>query len=315
MPRYFQLPLAAAVMLPFAVAHALCVQRPDPDVPPPVPPPTPPFGHTVAGAGMEEPSTEASGTAAIAVGSQLSGVVVRLHVRIGQRVKAGDLLFALDSQQAEADLKVRQATLVQAQAQFRRLELQPGPEEVPVSKAQVDAAAATARQLKDVCDRDRKMTGTLAVTEQDRVAHEQAYRTTEAQLAVAKASLALLEAGAWEPDKVIAAAAVDLARAQVEQAQTTLRLQRVPAPVDGTILQVNVRPGEHVSTSTASQSLILLVSLEPLHVRVNVDEEDLPATAREKCALCRQPPSRTLPKKKAEQPQQTTYSKTGGPTP
>jgi HlyD family secretion protein len=52
-------------------------------------------------------------------------------------------------------------------------------------------------------------------------------------------------------------------------------LLAVRAPVDGTILQVNVRPGEYVSTF-AGQSLILMGNLHPLHVRVSVDEEDLP---------------------------------------
>ncbi len=45
--------------------------------------------------------------------------------------------------------------------------------------------------------------------------------------------------------------------------------------MDGTILQVNVRPGEYVST-TGTQSLILMGNLRPLHLRVNVDEEDIP---------------------------------------
>ena len=45
--------------------------------------------------------------------------------------------------------------------------------------------------------------------------------------------------------------------------------------MDGTILQINVRPGEYVSTF-GGQSLILMGNLRPLHVRVNVDEEDLP---------------------------------------
>jgi multidrug resistance efflux pump len=45
--------------------------------------------------------------------------------------------------------------------------------------------------------------------------------------------------------------------------------------VDGTILQVNVRPGEYVATF-GSQSLIFMGPLQPLHVRVSVDEEDIP---------------------------------------
>src|SRR5579871_4038059 len=102
--RRYLLPLLAAGLLVFAVAHALSLQRREPETPPPVPPPLSPFGDTVAGAGMVEPSTEASSTGNIAVGSQLAGVVTRVSVRIGQEVKAGDLLFELDLRQTEADL-------------------------------------------------------------------------------------------------------------------------------------------------------------------------------------------------------------------
>ena len=136
----------AVGLLVFAVAHALLIQRPEPETPPPVPPPTTPFGDTVAGAGMVEPSTEASGTGNIAVGSQIAGAVTKVWVRIGQTVKAGDLLFELDDRQAVADLKARQAALAIAQEQLRRLNLQPRPEEVPVSEAQVEVAEANLRQ-------------------------------------------------------------------------------------------------------------------------------------------------------------------------
>jgi multidrug resistance efflux pump len=275
MIRKFILPLIAVGMLAFAILHALSVQRPDPEMPPPVAPPLTPFGNTVAGLGMVEPSTEASGTGNIAVGSQLAGTVTKVWVRIGQTVKARDLLFELDKRQAEADLKLRQTALAVAQEQLQRLKLQPRPEEVPLNEAQVEVAEANLRQLEDQYERARKLVGTGAIAQQEFVISQQAYQSARAQLALAKANLALLKAGAWEPDKAIAAANVAQAQTQVEQAKTTLDLLQVRAPVDGTILQVNIRPGEYVSTF-GGQSLILMGNLQPLHVRVNVDEEDLP---------------------------------------
>jgi multidrug resistance efflux pump len=269
------LPLVAVGLLLFAVAHALLIQRPEPATLPPVPPPTSPFGDTVAGAGMVEPSTEASGTGNIAVGSQLPNAVTKVWVRVGQSVKAGDLLFELDDRQATADLKARQAALAIAKEQLRRLNLQPRAEEVPVSEAQVAVAEANVRQAQDQYERARRLVGSGVVSQQEYVTSEQNYQSARAQLALARSRLALLKAGAWAPDRTIAAANVAQARAQVEQAKTILDLLRVRAPVDGTILQVNVRPGEYVSTFSG-QSLILMGNLQPLHVRVNVDEEDLP---------------------------------------
>src|SRR5262245_9103090 len=136
----YALAIVAGGLLIFAVASALYEQRPERQTSPPVPPPHSPYGTTVAGAGMVEPNGEASGTAAGAAGSQCSGVVTNVHVAIGQRVKAGDLLFELDDRQTVADLKVRQAAVVSAQEQLRKLQLQPRPEEVPPSEAQVATA-------------------------------------------------------------------------------------------------------------------------------------------------------------------------------
>ena len=274
MSRKWVLPLLAGASAVFAVGHALHSQRPDPDRLPPVPPALTPFGCTVAGAGMVEPNSEASGTGIIAVGSQVAGAVTKVHVKPGQEVKAGAPLFELDRRQALAQVQASAAAVAAAQAQLRKLELQPRPEEVPPSEAQLSAAQAFLKQQQDQRDRDQRMpTGALA--EQDRVAHEQTYLAAKAQVELARANLALLKAGSWEPDKAIAYANVELARAQLAGAKTDLDLRQVSAPVDGTILQINVRPGEYVSTN-ASQSLVLMGNLQPLHVRVNVDEEDLP---------------------------------------
>ena len=47
------------------------------------------------------------------------------------------------------------------------------------------------------------------------------------------------------------------------------------ALVDGEVLQVNVRPGEFVG-APAGQALIVLGSVTQLHVRVDIDEYDIP---------------------------------------
>jgi RND family efflux transporter MFP subunit len=236
MIRKYILPLLAMGMLAFAVVHALFIQRTEPATTPPLSPPLTPFGDTVAGAGMIEPSTEASGTSTISVGSQLAGAVSKVNVSVGQEVKAGDLLFELDPRQTEADLRVREANVL-------------------ASAAQVKVVEATNRTNQDQWERDQKLER-VALSDQQRVADYQALRNSQAQVELAGANLGL-------------------ARAQVEQDRTLLALLKVQAPVNGTVLQVNIRPGEYV-TIFAGQPLILLGNLHPLHVRVNVDEEDIP---------------------------------------
>lgn len=273
--KSFYLPLIAVLMLVFAVGNALVIQRREPETPPPVPPPATPYGDTVAGIGMVEASTNASGTGNIAVGSQLAGVVIKVDVVVGQSVKANDLLVELDTRQAAAELKLREAVLQATQQQLRKLTLQPRPEEIPASEAQVEVAEANLRQTTDQYERSQKLLTMGGIAQQEFIASQQAHNSARSQLALARANLALIKAGAWEPDRAIAAANVEQARAQVEQAKTMLQMLQIRAPVDGSILQINVRPGEYVST-LGGQSLIVMGNLQPLHVRVNVDEEDLP---------------------------------------
>jgi HlyD family secretion protein len=273
--RRWILPAIAVLLLGFGAAHAIYIQRKEPETPPLVPPPSTPFGDTVAGEGMIEPNNEASTTSAISIGSQLSGVVTKVAVRIGQTVSAGDLLFELDMRATLADLKVKQAQVVQAEMSLRELEQQPRPETVPPSEALVNAAEATMREDKDQYERAKKEFARGAITEEALITAEETYKNAVAQLANAKANFVLLKAGAWEADKAVARAAVDTAKAQVDQDKMTLELSTVRAPVDGTILQVNIRPGEYVPIAV-TQALILMGSMSPIHCRVNVDEEDIP---------------------------------------
>ena len=67
------------------------------------------------------------------------------------------------------------------------------------------------------------------------------------------------------------------ARAEVKSSETDLERLTVRAPVDGQVLQLKVHPGEFApvaATALGQPPLILLGSVTPLHVRVDVDEND-----------------------------------------
>jgi RND family efflux transporter MFP subunit len=73
---------------------------------------------------------------------------------------------------------------------------------------------------------------------------------------------------------VLADARVLEAVAQLEAAETNLDLLAVRAPVDGQVLQVNVRVGEFAPTGVVETPLVLLGDVATLHVRVDVDETE-----------------------------------------
>src|SRR5262249_14184601 len=152
-------------------------------------------------------------------------------------------LFQLDDRQLRAQKSIRQADLVAAQAQLAKLENSPRPEEVPAMEARVRVAEANLQDREDQYNRSRQLYRKGALSEDDFTRQEYALRVARDQLARAQADHRLLVAGAWAYDKDIARAAVQQARAQLEAAETALERSCVRAPLEGDILQVNIRPG------------------------------------------------------------------------
>ncbi|MFM7135885.1 MAG: HlyD family secretion protein, partial [Planctomycetota bacterium] len=94
-------------------------------------------------------------------------------------------------------------------------------------------------------------------------------------LARSQADLDLLEAGSWQYDRDVTKAALSRAEAEVNKIGVELDRLIVRALVAGRVLQVNVRPGEFVGTP-ANQPLVILGNTQKLHVRVDIDEYDIP---------------------------------------
>ena len=72
----------------------------------------------------------------------------------------------------------------------------------------------------------------------------------------------------------VAAAKLAQSRADLQAVQTDLERLTVRAPVDGQVLQLKVHLGEFAQTGVLAQAMILLGCIDPLCVRVDVDEND-----------------------------------------
>ncbi|MDP1796753.1 MAG: HlyD family efflux transporter periplasmic adaptor subunit, partial [Planctomycetaceae bacterium] len=97
----------------------------------------------------------------------------------------------------------------------------------------------------------------------------------KAALLQAEAEDARLKAGSWKEDIAVNEAQWERARALLQQAEIEIERLQVRAPIRGTVLKVDVRPGEYVGTPPG-QVLMILGDIDQLHVRVDIDEQDLP---------------------------------------
>jgi len=277
--KAYVLPLIAVAMLLFAGYHVVNSQTPVPKGSPPIAPARSPFDHQVAGLGLVEPRTEN-----VSIGSPLPGVVVKVFVRDGDKVRAGQPLFQLDTREAEADVRVKQAMLDASEAQLERLEQMPRKEELPPMTAQINEAQANLRQKEDAMRRSKRLVESGAVPDEEYVQNSLNVESFRAKLTYLQAQDELLRAGAWSADKQVSRAAVEQARSQFEQAKTELERHLITAPemnddagqpIEWEVLQVSVRPGEFVG-APASEELIVLGDTGNRNVRVDIDENDIP---------------------------------------
>jgi multidrug resistance efflux pump len=232
-----------------------------------------PFEQGVAGSGVVEAQTEN-----IALGAALPGLVLEVYVpcsSVGKYVEANTPLFRIDDRHLKAQLAVAEAELASAKARLARLEQQPRPEELPPSLAKVRAARAKTVRLQGDFERSKQMIGTGAIAKEEHMNRHLSFEAAIQEQAQAEAEYELLKAGAWKPDLAIAEATVKEACAKVEQLKTEISRAVVVAPVAGVVLQVNIRPGERIS-ELDTRPLMVLGDTRTCHVRVDVDERDIP---------------------------------------
>lgn len=254
-------------------------------------PPTSPFSQGLAGAGIIEPQSEN-----IAVGANVAGIVKHVDTQVGDRVSAGGLLVELDDRELQAEKQIQEAALLSARAELDRQQHLPRPEDVPGLAAKVKEEKANYAERTTELQRQKQLLEKGAATQQQVDTAQNALDVTSAELDKAEAELRKLQAGAWEYELQLAKAAVSRAEAELQRLETELQLLRITAPIDGEVLQVNVRPGEYVGGAT-SGPLFVMGETRTLHVRVDIDESDIPLYRRGAPAVAqlRGGPKRDIP--------------------
>src|SRR5262245_4592104 len=193
--KKFGLPLLALAALIFAAASAWKWRSVYTSTPPPLAPPTAGFHRTVGAVGLVEASSEN-----IAISTPVPGLAVKVYVKAGASVKAGQKLFSLDDRDLLAELEARRAALEVSRQKLAKLEQAPRAEEIPPAEARVreaEAALADAAVQQKLIE---SVTDKRAIREEDLQRRRLAAKAAAARLDEARAALALLKSGAWERD-------------------------------------------------------------------------------------------------------------------
>ncbi len=260
---------AAAAGLLFCIYTVIRARRVPPAAEPVISPPTVPRGlRAIAGAGVIEAKREN-----IPLGTLVGGVVTEVYVKRGDMVKPGMPLFRLDDRELKAQLLVAESNLAAAEAQYERLKAAPQQGDIPTAEATVAEAKAHFVDAEVAYRRSETLFERNAEAAQDRDHDRYTYLANKATLARSEADLKRIKL-TWDKDKEIYRAATMQAKSQVESTKINLERLLVRALVDGEVLQVHVRPGQYAGL-VWNEPLIVLGDIHELHVRVDIDEQDL----------------------------------------
>ncbi|MFB2865335.1 HlyD family secretion protein [Aeromonas sp. MdU4] len=195
---------------------------------------------------------------------QVSGKVIDVAVHNNQRVKKGDLLFTLAPEPFE--LAVEQAQLALAQAEQQNHELDAA---LTAAAADINARETLASQRWREAERTDALFQRHMISLQQKDEADSALRSAQANLRASQAKLAQLKAsrGLGGDDNLL----LRQARNKLAQAKLALAYSRVHADQDGTITNLQLKPG---SIATTGNPLLALVS-EQVDVIADFREKSL----------------------------------------
>lgn len=171
------------------------------------------------------------------IAAHVSGVVARVFARPGDQVAAGQPLLEIDSRTARAAVS-------EAAAQ------------AATARQSIAAAETALRVAQNQYALYQAVDDARAVSQQEVITRRDAVANARAELAVATAQARQAEA--------------QLAQARVELDRHTVR-----APAAMEVLQVDTRAGEFAGTQGTAAVLMKLGATKPLHIRLDIDENQI----------------------------------------
>lgn len=156
----------------------------------------------------------------VSVGAQISGLIEKIDVQVGEEIKKGDLVAQIDNLTQQNALKEAEASLKSINAQYR------------AKQAQITTAMSE-------FTRKKKMLLVNAISQSE-------YDTAESILTVYRAELDQLSA---EKEKSIIS---------VDNAKLNLGYTSIASPIDGTVIYVSVEEGQTVNNNQGTPNIIEL---------------------------------------------------------
>jgi len=219
------------------------------------------LAKSVVATGKVEPITK------VEVKSKASGIVKKLYVEYGDRVKKGQLLAQLDKEEIQAQVDQSRAALAAADANLKSAE-------ADYERSKVDAEGPDVPLLKRAYDRATGMANAGVVSTSALEDAQKNYEMALNKQNVAKAQMTVLKAKIAQSE-----AEVVRDRANLKQLEEQLGYTDIESPIDGIVLSRDVEMGDAVSSilvlGSSATLVMTLGDTSEVYVKGKVDESDI----------------------------------------
>lgn len=187
--------------------------------------------NTVAAAGSLKPLK------IVEVGAQVSGMLQKLHVDVGDMVEAGQLLAEIDARVQTSRVEASRANIAAQEAQ------------VAARKAALELARANAARQERLRTDD-------ATSQLD-------YDNAVNSLAAAESSLVQLEKQ------------IEQSRASLASDETELEYSKIFAPIAGTVVSIDMIEGRTLNAVQMAPTILRIADLSTMTVQTEISEADI----------------------------------------
>ena len=211
--------------------------------------------------------------AEVKIGARISGQLEKLMVKIGDIVRAGDMIATIEHEDLLARVAQFTADLKAEEARLKKIK-EEGPLEINKLKAGLEEINVQISLAQKMLSRNQALRKKGIVSESVVDEADERLLVLNAQINLVEEEIKLEEVR-LQNDIRLQDAKVEKAVANILEEETQLSYATVTAPIDGVVAFVSTQEGETVVASMSAPTFVTLIDLKKIEVTAFVDETDI----------------------------------------
>lgn len=171
------------------------------------------------------------------VGAQVSGKITKLHVKLGQQVKKGDMIAEIDSTTQLNSLNTAKAALASHQAQLK------------AKQTAYNVALSNHKRQSKLYSQQSTSLDNL--------------NSAKNSLDAAKSEMDALQES------------IKQAEIQVNTAETNVGYTKITSPIDGTVISTPISEGQTVNANQTTPTIVTVANLQKMLIKPEISEGDI----------------------------------------